>query len=108
MPLPGENLQAVIQNGDTASGVVNLAGFKLCGLRMPSAFTGSTVTIQSAKTPDGTFQTVYKNGAELTISVAASKKVALDPADFAGDQFIKVVGSAQAAERTIGIDAIPV
>jgi hypothetical protein len=92
-----------ITSGQTESAPVRLFGTTLVALSMPSAFTGASVTIKGSI--DGTtFNTIYKDGADFAISVAANKIVVLQPADMAAVNWIRVTAaSAQAADRTINL-----
>jgi hypothetical protein len=102
-------LDTSIASGQTASGVIDLAGTTLCGIHLPSAFTGTSVTFQAAPTAGGTFQTVQRSGADFSLPVAAARYIGLNPSDFAGVQFLKIIsGSAEAAARTLTLAVRPV
>ncbi|MBY0355714.1 MAG: hypothetical protein K2Q12_08315 [Rickettsiales bacterium] len=97
-----------IANGQTISGNINLAGTTLCGIHMPAAFTGTSVTFQTAPTLDGTYQVIQKNGVDLSYVVTASRYIVIDPADFTGTQFLRIVSSgAEAAARTLSLAVRP-
>jgi hypothetical protein len=85
-----------------ASGSLALDGFTLCGLYMPAAFTGTTLTFQ-AENGKGTFLTIADGaGSDVSKTVAASKYIKLDPSDFAGVNYLKIVsGSIESADRVI-------
>ena len=103
------NPDVAIASGQTASAAINLAGTQLCGIHMPAAFTGASVTFQAATTLGGTYQTVQKNGADLTVTVTQGKYVSLTPADLAGVQFLKIVSaSAEGSSRTLTLATRPV
>lgn len=87
----------------TDSSEVDLRGMTLCGIHLPAAFTGTALTFKAATASGGTFQSVVDGaGAAVSKTVAQGQYVKLDPADFAGIQFIKIVsGSSEAAERTL-------
>lgn len=73
-------------------------------LQMPAAFTGTTVSFLCATTETGTFQALYDAGANVSLTVAASKYVRLDPAIFYCIKYMKIVsGSSEAAEREIEV-----
>lgn len=93
----------VIASSGTTSGAVDLRGMTLCGFYMPAAFTGTTITFTAATAEAGTYLPVEDgDGASISKTVSASKYVKVDPADFAGIQFLKLVsGSSEGAERTI-------
>ncbi len=103
MALPEEYV-ATIASGATTSGAVELpAGVSLLGLRMPSAFTGTAITLTESNSLTGTYQAVYDNtGSQLSFVVAASRTVTIDPSLTIGLRFIKLVsGSSEAADRTV-------
>lgn len=103
------DLAATIANGATTSGAVDLTGTTLVGLHMPAAFTATAVTFTVAESAGGTYRTLYSAGADVTITVAAAKYVALDPSVFAGARFIRIVsGAAEGAARTIILATRPV
>lgn len=103
------NPTAAIANGQTSSGAVDLGGTTLCGIHMPAAFTGASITIQAAPTLGGTYQTVQKNNVDIVISVTQGKYVSLTPSDWAGLQFIKIVSaSSEGAGRTLTLATRPV
>jgi hypothetical protein len=93
-----------ILNGSTQSATpVNLDGFTLVGFHMPSTFDGTTLTIQTAPTIDGTYNTVQSAGADYTLTTAASKYTPIENlAIVSGLRFIKVTaGTAQSTTDTI-------
>lgn len=92
-----------IASSGTDSTEVDLQGMTLCGFYMPAAFTGTAMTFKAASSSGGTFLPV-EDGFGVTISktVSASKYIKVDPVDFSGVRFLKLVsGSAEGAERTI-------
>lgn len=108
-PIVADTVTATIASSDTVSGEVNVYGTTLCGLHLPASFTGTALTFQAAVASGGTYQEVYKDGAALSVTVAQAKYIALNPADFAGIQYLKIVsGSAEAAERIITLATRPV
>lgn len=108
-PVVNYDKSVTIASGQQTSGAVDLSGCVLVGLDMPSAFTGTTVTFTVSSSQSGTYKTLYKDGANVSVTVTASRQVVLQPADFAGVRFLKVVsGSAEAAERTITLVTRPV
>jgi len=103
------SVDAIIANGQAISSPVDVAGTTLAGIYMPAAFTGTSLTFQASKTIDGTYQTIFRLGADFSVAVAPGKFVALNPSDFAGAQFIKIVSSAnEAASRTLSLAVRPV
>lgn len=99
-----ETTPAAIAIGQTVGAAFPTAGLSLVGLMMPAAFTGTAISFQACNTLGGTFLPVTSGvaGAALSYVVAASKYVAIDPLDFAGIQFLKLVSNgAEAANRSI-------
>ena len=81
----------------------------LVGIVMPGTWTAANLTFQ-ASNDNSTFTDLYNAaGTEVTVTAAASRWIAIDPADFAGVAYLKVrsgtSGSAvnQGANRTIGL-----
>jgi len=99
-----QNQSVVISSGGTTSGAIDLTGGStLLGIRLPSAFTGTSVTLTEAPTLNGTYQAVYDNtGTQITFVAAASRTVLISPATVIGLRFVKLVSSgAEGADRTI-------
>lgn len=102
-----------IANGATVSAAVDLGGHMLCGIQMPAAFTGTTISFQASTTPPDysrdasgpapTFVPVHDAaGAAVTYTVGASRYVAFDPAIFSGIRQLKIVSSlTELAARTL-------
>ena len=101
-----ETKTAVIANGASLSGDVDLGGRKLVAIVMPGTWTAASLTFQAS--PDGVnFFNVYDGATERALTVAASYYSALNIADWVGIRWLKVrsgtAGSAvnQVAERTL-------
>lgn len=98
-------IPVVIANGGTVSAALQLQGLVLCGIQLPAAFTGTTLTFQASV--DGTtFQPVKStaSGTALSYTVAQGTYVAIDPKDFQGINYLKVVsGTAEGAARTLNL-----
>jgi hypothetical protein len=87
---------ATIANAATTSEAVDLAGCVLCGVFLPAEFDNTTLAFTAAPTLGGTYVAVRNlSGADLSITVAASRYVPLDPDMFAGLRFVKLVTGAQ-------------
>ena len=98
-----------IESSGTTSSARDLNGLgNLVALVTPSTLTGTSFTFQ-ASVDGSTYNNVYNEGTQYSVTVAASRYVALDPAVFAGAQYVKVVsGSTEAAERTITLVSVSV
>jgi hypothetical protein len=92
----------------TESGSLDLYGTTLVGLYMPAAWSVADLSFK-ASSDNTTFYDVYRDsGSSASITTAASRYVALDPADFAGVRFLKLVSSAtQSASRVITVVSRP-
>lgn len=96
-------LSSSIANGATKSGIINLNGFTLCGILLPAAFTGTALTFEASV--DGTNFFTLKtttSGTSLSYTVAQGNFYAIDPKDFYGVNWLKIVsGSAEGGARTL-------
>lgn len=103
-------LTATITNGTTTSDAQDIAGTTLVGIQLPAAFTGTAITFQVATSLAGAYQTLTNSGGSaLALSVSAAKFITLNPADFAGIQFFKLVSNAaEGATRSIELITRPV
>lgn len=100
---------AVWDGAGTTSEAVNLENETLCGLHIPSTFNGTAITFTVAPTFGGTYRTMQVDGSDYSVTVAASKYVALDPANFAGVQFFKIVsGTSEADAESVSLATRPV
>ncbi len=73
------NQTAVIANGESLSGELDLKGCNLFGLIMPTAWTTANLTFQVSNVSGGTFQNLYDDGGnEVTVAAAASRNIAID------------------------------
>lgn len=102
-------ISATIANAATTTAAIDLAGTSLVAIQFPAAFTGTSVTFQASTTLSGTYQAVIDgSGTTLTKTVVAARYMVLDPLEFAGIQFIKIVSSAsEAAQRDLIIVTRP-
>lgn len=97
------NYPAIIANGQQESATINQGGFSLCGVLIPAAFTGTSISFE-ASIDNVTFYPVYNTiaGVLLSYVVAPSRYIAIDPKDFHGIQYLKIKsGSAEGAARTL-------
>lgn len=105
-----KKINATIANGAQTSGAIrippNQSGLSLlCGLSMPAAFTGTTMTFTVSTDAGTTFNALYDDtGTQISVTVAASRYIRLIPSLFAGIDHLKIVsGSAEGAARTVGL-----
>lgn len=96
-PILSYNLTATIVSGQTASGEIDLSGNTLCGVFLPAGFDGTSLAFEAASESGAASVPVYDGeGSAISRSVAASRYVALNPSDFAGIRFLKLIaGTAQ-------------
>ena len=94
-----------IASGQQISGVLDTFGMSLVGIRMPAAFTGTTLTFQESNSSTGTFRDVYNaSGNQLSIPVSTNRTILFTPSDFAGLRYVKIKsGSSEAADRSINV-----
>jgi hypothetical protein len=83
-------LPATIANGQSLSGALNLGGLRLFRIATPTAITGTTLTFQASY--DGTtWNNLYDaTGTEVSMTVAASRSIVIDPAVFASVNHLKI------------------
>ncbi len=94
---------ATILNTATTSDAIELKGFCLVGILLRS-FTGTAITFTVCDTLAGTYVPLKSttSGSSLSYTVAQNTYAAIDPKDFQGVKFLKIVsGSAEAADRTL-------
>lgn len=104
-----EFAELTIANGETVSSHYELGGTHLIGVLMPSAFTGTKLTIQGSI--DGiNFYELYgsSSGTAKEIKVSANKFIEIESNYDNSFNFIKLVSNAsEAAERKIKIVCNP-
>lgn len=95
---------AIVLASSEKTAAINLKGLTLVGIMLPATFTGTSITFEASDAVDGTFVVVKAGtgGSSLSYTVAQNTWVALDPKDFYGLNFIKIVsGGNETADRTI-------
>lgn len=105
-------IKVSIASGAATSDAVDIRGYALTGVELPSAFTGTTLTFTAARARTGTYKEVTDDaGAAISLVVAADKVVTLAAADspaLRGLPFIKAVsGSNEGAAREVWLYLIP-
>lgn len=107
-----ETLTATIENSGSLSGAVDLGGRKLVAIDMPSSWTAASLTFQASV--DGvTYDDLYDGATERALTVAASRYLAFNIADWVSVRFLKIrSGTAgtpvnQAAARTLTLVVQP-
>jgi hypothetical protein len=94
-------VSASIASGQTTSAAISLGGFSLVGILTPAALTGTAFTFTVSA--DGTtYVPLYNSAGAVSYTVAASRYIAINPVDFYGVKFLKIVsGSSEAATRAL-------
>lgn len=93
-----------IPSGQTTSNAIDLQGLNLVQIIMPSAFTGTAINFQSSFN-NGTYSTLYDNSNIIIgITVNASRAYNINPIDFTGCRYFKIVSNGtEAGDRVIGL-----
>lgn len=96
--------QVVIASSGTASAAVDARDYAMFQLRLPAAFTGTTLTFTTSDAIGGTYQALSDNtGTAVSLTVAQGKDYDL-PSALASAHFFKVVsGSSEGAARTLTV-----
>lgn len=82
---------ATIANGASLSGAVDLSTQCLIGLSMPSTWVTTAVITFAGSTDNVTFNPIYYQGSEFTISeAAASRQITIDPTALLPWRYIKI------------------
>ena len=93
---------AVIAISTTTSAAIPTGGTSLVGVMMPAAFTGTAISFTASNTLAGTYNAVVNAAGAVSYPAAASQYVAIDPKDFQGITFLKIVSNGtEAAARTL-------
>lgn len=97
------NVLATISASGTTTGIINLHGFTLTGILLPTTFTSTTLTFLVSV--DGTNFYPLKttaSGTSLSYTVAQGTYAALNPVDFYGVHYLEIVGgSTEGSARTL-------
>lgn len=95
----------VISSGQTESTEIDLNGTTLVGVMTPATITSTTLTFKAALTSGGTFNAVTgTSGSAISYTISAGKYFAIDPKDFHGVRYLKLVGgSSEGADRTLTV-----
>lgn len=102
------SIPCTIASGLQESAAIDMAGFTLCGILLPAAFTGTALTFEVSDSLTGTFVPLKSttSGSALSYTVAQATFAAIDPKDFQGVQFLKIKsGTAEGAARALTLYA---
>lgn len=98
------NKSITIGDGEQNSAVIELDGSSLVGVLFPASLTSTAMTFLVSSAADGTFVDLKSttSGSALSYTVASSQYNAIDPAPFAGVQFLKIrLGSAESGAKEL-------
>lgn len=90
-----------IANGGTTSAAISTSGASLVGIQFPAALTSTVVTFTASS--DGvTFAPLYNSTGLVSYTVAPSRFMVINAADFYGPLYFKIVlGSSEGAARSL-------
>lgn len=93
-----------ISSGQTESSAIDLTNGSLCGIYLPATFTGTTLSFKTSLTLDGTYQP-WTDAADVLIAlvVAQGKNYPLNPADYIGIRFLKLVATSQSQNSIVNL-----
>ena len=98
----------VVFDSSATSNAVSVGNYTIVGLEIGSGFNGTAITIDAASTEGGTYYSVYDTaGAELSLTVAASRHIAISPITVPGARFVKLTSGAS-EDMTINLLARPI
>ena len=93
---------AVIAISTTTSAALATGGASLVGCQLPAAFTGTSISFTVATSLGGTYQELDNSSGKVSYTVAAGKYIVINPVDFYGVQYFKIVSnSSEAAARSL-------
>jgi hypothetical protein len=93
---------ATIPISTTTSNAISTNGMSLVGCQLPATMTGTSISFTVATTLAGTYQELDNASGKVTYTIAGGKFIAINPVDFYGVQFFKIVsGSSEAAARSL-------
>ena len=92
-----------IASSGTTSQAVDLGEWLVAGIVTPAALTGVAFTFTASASETGTYNACYDStGTAISVTVAPSRHILIEPQTFAGAQWLKLVsGSTEAAAREI-------
>lgn len=88
----------------TTSTTIDLGSKGFVGIIMPAAFTGTAITF-TGSVDNSTFVALYNSdNSAFSITVSASRYYVLNPADFLGCRYVRIVSNAtEGASRTLTV-----
>jgi hypothetical protein len=110
MPQMIARIPVVIANGEAVSEAANLRGGLLSTIEMPAAWTAANLTFQTCGDGSNFFDLYDELGTEVTAVADASRRIRLEPSQFAAVAQIKVRSGTtgtpvnQVTERTLYLE----
>jgi hypothetical protein len=98
---PYSDLTVTVADAATDSGAIDIADREVCGVTVPTGLEGTTLGFKVATALAGTYNPLMSAGAAVSLTIAASRYIALDPALFRGVRFLKLVLAAQTGPITL-------
>lgn len=99
-----------IASSETTSGAINCNGLVPVAVETPAALTGTSISFTACTTEGGTYVPIHKEDGSayaITVSASAARLTALDPKYMRGVRYLKLVGSSQAADRSLKVLLTP-
>lgn len=97
-----EKTAVIPDGGTTPAAGIDLEGFTLVGVIVPAGLEGTTLGFTVSTTLGGTYYVMQDGeGADLSVTVAASRCVPLSPSLFCGARFVKPVLATQTGAITL-------
>jgi hypothetical protein len=92
----------VIPSPSPTSSAMPTSGMSLVGCQLPATVTSTAMTFQVSSSLTGTYEALYNSAGQVSYTIASGRFIAINPTDFYGVQFYKIVfGSSEAANRTL-------
>lgn len=77
--------------GHSTSAAVTTSGMQLVGCLIPAPFTSASISFSAASSLSGSYQEIDNSSGKVSYNVSAGKYISINPADFAGVEFFKIV-----------------
>jgi hypothetical protein len=102
--LPETNLFTTsIADTATDSTEVDITGYVPVGFFLPASFDGTALKFKAAPTLGGTKYVINDGAGDLSLTVAASKYIGVDPAKFRGVRYLTLTAGTSQSGATSGI-----
>lgn len=98
----------VAGSGTTPAAGVDLEGEHLVAIEFDSGLDGTSLGFTVATSLAGTYVTLHTGSADYSKTVAASRRVLLNPDDFRGIRYIKPVVASQTGDTVVTLYTVKV